>query len=239
MMRPGASGKSANRSSGARMSPCTNRTPARASRGRFSSAPRRCRLSKTMTRMSGRQCFRAIARVEPTKPAPPVISTQSYMVNVQPHFVLLGVVPPVIIAPGKVLFQPYIEHNEQIPATHLLNSQFRDTSLSIHPANGDHSESVATRNGLQRHLYREIEMRGDQRLQPLDYFPAVEFKGVREIVEGDAEQGPNEPVGQAVQDQLVEGVVNHSTTTHEPRAKDAVWPFQKLAVARHHVLGTI
>src|SRR5207253_8665055 len=116
----------------------TNCTPARPKRARFSSEPRRCRLSSTMTRTSGQECLRAIARVDPTKPAPPEINTHSYMGNVEPHLLLLGAVLPVIIAPSKVFFQPQVQDNKQIPTSHLLNFQPGDAGVSVRPANRHH-----------------------------------------------------------------------------------------------------
>src|SRR4029453_7828268 len=121
------------------MSPCTKRTPSRASRARFNSAPRRCRLSRTMIRASGNRCLRAIARVDPTKPAPPVISTHSYPVHVG-FRLLLGVVSPVIIASGKVFLQPQVQYDEKISTPHLLNSKLGNTSLPIRPANGHYGK---------------------------------------------------------------------------------------------------
>ena len=51
------------------------RTPAPRRRGRFSSEPRRLRLSSTEISHSGWRVTRPMARLAPTKPAPPVIRT--------------------------------------------------------------------------------------------------------------------------------------------------------------------
>ena len=61
------------RSVGARTSPCTNSTPPARSASSASSLPRRLRLSKAMTVADGRSRLNASAKLEPTKPAPPVI----------------------------------------------------------------------------------------------------------------------------------------------------------------------
>src|SRR6516225_4498642 len=133
------------------MSPCTNWTPARASRTRFNSEPRRCKLSMAMTRASGNRCLREMARVAPTKPAPPVISRHSYMVACQLLLLRLSMVAPVIIASGKMLLQPHAEHDEQIPAPHLLNFEFGHPGFPVRPANGHHREGVPTHKGFQWH----------------------------------------------------------------------------------------
>ena len=157
-----------------------------------------------MIRISGKHCLRAIARVEPTKPAPPVISMQSYMVNVESRLVLLGAVSPVIIATSQMFFQPHVQDNKQIPTPHLLNFQLGDAGLSVGPANRHHREGIAAYNGLQRHLHGEIKMGGDERLHTLDHFSTIEFEGIGEVVEGDAKERLDEPVCQAVQDQFVD-----------------------------------
>ena len=59
-----------------------------------------------MIRVSGNHCLRAIARVEPTKPAPPVISMQLYMANVEFPLLLCGAVSPVVIATSQMFFEP-------------------------------------------------------------------------------------------------------------------------------------
>src|SRR5438128_2095051 len=217
---------SANTSSCARMSPCTKCTPARANRARFSSEPRRCRLSSTMMRVSGKHGLRAIARVDPTKPAPPVISMQSYMVNVESRLVLLSAVLPVIITTSEMFLQPHVQDNKQIPTPHLLDFQLGDAGLSVRPADRPYREGIAADNGLQRHLHGEIKMGGNERLYPLDHFSTIQFEGIGEVVEGDAEERLDEPVRQAVQDQFVDGIVTHLTAADESGAKDTIRPFQ-------------
>src|SRR5665213_2718881 len=60
-----------------RMSPVTNSISAACSRGKFSSEPRRYKLSMHTTRVRGKLFFRCSARLLPTKPAPPVIKMLS------------------------------------------------------------------------------------------------------------------------------------------------------------------
>src|SRR5581483_926312 len=68
---------SASRSAGSRTSPWTNSTPASRSRARFSSAPRRRRLSRATSRQSGCRSASVTATLAPTNPAPPVTSTRT------------------------------------------------------------------------------------------------------------------------------------------------------------------
>src|SRR5215510_12603192 len=76
-----------NRSSRTRTSPWTNRTPPCRRRCRLSSLPRRRRLSNAMTSASGRVCLNRSARLDPTKPAPPVTKIL-FIADVGDDFVL-------------------------------------------------------------------------------------------------------------------------------------------------------
>ena len=59
---------------GWRISPWINSTPASRNRARFSSEPRLFRLSNVTSFFSGNACLSLNAKLDPTKPAPPVIS---------------------------------------------------------------------------------------------------------------------------------------------------------------------
>src|SRR5436309_2835118 len=70
-----ASMRSSDRTSSlSRTSPCTNVTPAASRRARFSSLPRRLRLSNATIWAFALRSASAIATLAPTKPAPPVTS---------------------------------------------------------------------------------------------------------------------------------------------------------------------
>src|ERR1039458_1817825 len=111
------------RSASERTSPCTNRTPSACSLGKFISEPRRRRLSNAMTVVPGRSRRMAIARVEPTNPAPPVIRTVS-CIDFADLFVGGGRHRSVVVAARQVLLQPEVQHDEQVAATHLFDLQF-------------------------------------------------------------------------------------------------------------------
>src|SRR5580700_6743678 len=141
------------------MSPCTNWTPAARSRTRFSSDPRRCRLSSAVTRVSGKRVFNASAMLVPTKPAPPVMRTVSYMSGLHGLWLFRRVMA-VVIAAGEILLKPEVEDDEQVAAAHLLDLQFGETSFAIGPAYRNHRVGVAADNRFQRHFHGKVEMRG-------------------------------------------------------------------------------
>src|SRR5215469_12483956 len=108
-----------------RMSAWTKAIPAALSRARFSSDPRRRRLSSATISFSGQSFLRDSARLEPTKPAPPVIQMQSCMSSGDP-FVGCSVLRAMVIAARQMLFQPEVQHDEQIPASHFLELELGD-----------------------------------------------------------------------------------------------------------------
>src|SRR5262245_21625760 len=135
-----------------------------------------------------------MATVEPAKPAPPVMSTQSYMANVEFNLFLHNTMSPVIIATSKMFFQPEIQDNKQIPTAHLLDFQFGNAGSSVCPADRHDREGIAPYNSLQRHLHGEIKMGRNERLHTLDHFPTIHLKGIGEIVERDTKKHFDEPV---------------------------------------------
>ena len=144
-----------------------------------------------------------------------------------------------IVAPRQVVFEEGVEQAEQVTAAHLLETELGFPERPVGPRDRHDRVAVPTDDGLQRHLHGEIKMGGDERLHALDYFSTIEFEGIGEIVEGDAEERLDEPVRQAVQDQFVDRVVMHLAPTYEPRTKNAVRPFQQSTVTLHDIFRTI
>src|SRR5215831_11307673 len=115
------------RSPSERTSPWTKRTPAAFRRGRFNSLPRRRKLSNAITAASGYARLTASASVAPTNPAPPVTKTVSGITRRGPFRGSLDH-STMIVAAGKVLFEPQVEDDKQISAPHFLNLQLGDSS---------------------------------------------------------------------------------------------------------------
>src|ERR1017187_3331715 len=128
-IRSGA-GRIAARSASERTSPCTNRTPSAFSLGKFISEPRRRRLSNAITVVPGRSRRMAIARAEPTNPAPPVIRTVS-CIDFGDLFVGGDHIRPVIIAARQMLLQPEVQHDEQVAAAHFLDLQLGNARRAV------------------------------------------------------------------------------------------------------------
>src|SRR6516225_2381785 len=181
MIRSGGS-RNDSRSPRDRTSPWTKTISASRKRRRFSSEPRRRRLSKAVTFSPKSARFRASASAQPTNPAPPVTRMCLYMLGF--GFLLRAV----IVAPRKTFLEPEVEHDEEVPAAHFLQLQFRNPALPVGPGDRDHGVGVTADDRLERHLHRQIEVRGNQRLHGLDHLAPVALKGVGNVVEPQAKQ---------------------------------------------------
>ena len=73
-----------------------------------------------------------------------------------------GVAPlsilPVVVTAAQVFFEPKIEANEKVAASHFLNLQFGDAGSAVAPCNRDRGPGIAANDGLERKLDREIEV---------------------------------------------------------------------------------
>src|SRR5450759_2154524 len=126
------------------------RTPALFNRDTFNSLPRRFRLSKAV--MSARGNFRlsSNAMVDPTKPAPPVMTTRSGTGARLRERLPAGGNPirAAIVAARQMLLQPQVEHHEQVAAAHLLEFELRDAGLPVAPGDWDNDVRIAAYDGL-------------------------------------------------------------------------------------------
>src|SRR4051812_19182179 len=93
-----------------------------------------------------------------------------------------------VISTAEILLQPNVKADKQIAAAHFLDLQFRSAAAPVPPGNRNRRPTVAAHNRLQRNLDREVEMRGDQRLAPVDYFPPIRLESVSRVVELDPEE---------------------------------------------------
>src|SRR5215217_2673228 len=100
---------------------------------RFSSDPRRFKLSRTETRAPGIACFSRNARRDPANPAPPVTKMCWYSGIRLRCAVCKFLMIPVVIALGQIFFKPQIQNDEQVPASHFFDLELRDANLPVRP----------------------------------------------------------------------------------------------------------
>src|SRR3954470_14020088 len=85
-------------------------------------------------------------------------------------FIAKGSLRASIIPGAEIFLQPDVETDEEISAAHFLDFQFSRAAPPVPPGNRHRRPTVAAHDRLQRNLDREVEMGGDQRLAPVDYF---------------------------------------------------------------------
>ena len=108
----------------------------------------------------------------------------------------------VVVAAAEVFFQPDVEADEQVAAAHFLDLELGLARAAVAPGDGHDGPGVPAHDGLERQLDGEVEVRRDERAAALDDLAPVGFEGVGGVVERNAEQAPDEEIGQAVDEQL-------------------------------------
>lgn len=64
-----------------------------------------------------------------------------------------------IISPGKILFQPDVKADKEIPATHFLDFELGHAGATIALGDRDGSKTETADDSFQRELDRDVEMR--------------------------------------------------------------------------------
>src|SRR5258706_12759714 len=227
------------RSSSTRISPCTNWIPSPRSRFTFSDDPARRRLSSTTTDSAARLLLSEMARLEPTKPAPPVTRRHLYM-RFAGRFVFHRRFRLTVIVPSrKIFFEPQVKNDEEIAAAHFLQLQLGNGGLAVSPRNRDGGVGITAHDRLEGQLDRQIEVRRDDRLNARNYFLTVALERICDIVEAEAEGQHDEPIRQSINDQLVPGIPYYLPTRSESRAEHAIESLLDLLVIADQVFGTI
>ena len=104
-----------------------------------------------------------------------------------------------IIAAAEIFFQPDIEADKKIPASHFLDFELGYAGAAIAPSDGHRCPRKSAHDGLERQFHREIEMRRNQRLAAVNRLAPVSLERICGVVELDPEQEPDEQIGQPVQ----------------------------------------
>ncbi len=127
-----------------------------------------------------------------------------------------------VIAPGEILFEPDVEHDEEVAAAHFFDFEFGQAGAAVAPGDGDDGEAVAADDGFEGEFDGDVEVRGEDRPDAADDFFAVGFEGVGRVVESVAEEEAHEGIGQAVHEELDRRIVDGAASLHEAAAEDAV-----------------
>jgi hypothetical protein len=98
---------------------------------------------------------------------------------------------------------------------------------------------VAAYDRLERDLHGQVEVVGEQGLDGLDHLPPVGLERVGGVVVVVAEERPDPPVDQAVEDQLDPRVVGHPVAAGEAGPEGAVKAVLEHPVIRDEIGGVI
>ena len=103
-----------------------------------------------------------------------------------------------VVAAREIFLDEHVEHDEQIPASHLLNAELRLAGFTSVPVGRHDGPGISAHDRLERYLHRDVEMRRNQRATAFDSFLSIGLKGVGGVVEFDAEQEFQEMVAKAL-----------------------------------------
>src|SRR5437764_4412531 len=93
---------------------------------------------------------------------------------------------------------------------------------AVGPADRYHRVAEAADSRLERKLYGQVEVVGQQWLELIDHVPAVRFEGVGCVVVAVLEEDPDDRVGDPVEDQLHPWVPVHLAALSKASAECAV-----------------
>src|SRR5260370_30433905 len=93
--------------------------------------------------------------------------------------------PPSVVSPAEMLFQPNVDAYEQITASHLSQFQFSGSRSAISPRDGNHRPTISPHDFLQWKFHRQIEVWRDKLSAAFDDLPPVRFERVGHVAQPD------------------------------------------------------
>ncbi len=109
---------------------------------------------------------------------------------------------PQVVPAAHVPLEQHVKDDEGVAAPHLAEVELRSPGAATVPGDRDDPVAVAPNDRLERNLDRQVEVVGEQGLDSLDHLPPVGLERVGGVVVVVAEERPDSPVDQAVDDQL-------------------------------------
>lgn len=103
-----------------------------------------------------------------------------------------------IVPPAEVFFEPDVQTDEQITATHFFDFELRGAGSAIAPGYGDNFPAVSPDDGFQWNLDGQIEMRGQEWSASTNYRASVCLERIRRIVQIDPEEHAQEKISKSI-----------------------------------------
>ena len=72
-----------------------------------------------------------------------------------------------IVTSAEVFFEPKVENDKEVAASHLPNLQFGDTVAAIPPGDGDNRKGVAANDSFEGQFDRKVEVGREKRAKPI------------------------------------------------------------------------
>jgi hypothetical protein len=72
-----------------------------------------------------------------------------------------------IVTSAEVFFEPKVENDKEVAASHLPNLQFGDTVAAIPPGDGDNRKGVAANDSFEGQFHREVEVGREKRAEAI------------------------------------------------------------------------
>ena len=93
-----------------------------------------------------------------------------------------------IVPPAEIFFQPEVENNKEVAASHFSNLKFGDSVTAIPPGDGDDRKGVAANNSFQGQLNRKVKVGREKRAESIQAGFAVSLKGVSCVIQAVAKE---------------------------------------------------
>src|ERR1700736_2122556 len=107
-----------------------------------------------------------------------------------------------IVAAAEKFFQPYVQTNEQVAASHFLDFEFGFSCFPVAPGNWNDCPGVTANDRLERNLDRKIEMWSNEWSTSIDNRLSIGFKRVRCVVQINVEQELQEFIRRSIDDEF-------------------------------------
>ena len=94
----------------------------------------------------------------------------------------------IIVPAAEIFFQPEVENNKEVAASHLPYLQFCDSVATIAPSDGNDRKGVAANDSFEWQLNREVKVGREKRAETIQASFAVSLKGVSCVVQAVAKE---------------------------------------------------
>src|SRR5207244_261538 len=124
-----------------------------------------------------------------------------------------------IVPATKVVFEPHVQHDEEVTASHFIQPQLGFAVSAVGP--GDRYDRIveASHYRLQGKLDSKVEMVGEQRLNLIDDVPPIRLTRVGGVVVAVLKEDADPRIDDPIDDQLHPWVIDRAAALSESSAE--------------------